>query len=162
MNKPYKNIISTNIVSYSKYLVLAEYATLDEAEKNLMKDVESFKERYGDAKWYKLFYPFAWATIKETLPQGLIYEGGSMKKYRLIMTIPNIKHKSWWWNGQPIYGFDTVDELLCFMKSKIPMCQRDIELIRNNDSLKENGRIACTSWYDVEKGEDQMTEYTSF
>ena len=65
MNKPYKNIISANIVSFSKYLVLAEYATLEEAEKNLMKDVESFKERYRTTKMYKFFYPFAWATIKE-------------------------------------------------------------------------------------------------
>ena len=70
IGKPYKNIISTNISSYLNYLVLAEYATLEEAEKNLMKDVESFKERYSDTKWYKLSYPFAWATIKE---EGLVY-----------------------------------------------------------------------------------------
>lgn len=85
-----------------------------------------------------------------------------MKKYRLRMVVANIRRCTWWWNGTSCYGFDTIDELLSFMESKIPMRQREIDLIRRSDYEKKNGRIGCTSWYEIKKGEDQMTEYTSF
>lgn len=48
------------------------------------------------------------------------------------------------------------------MTAHIPMSDRDIDIIYDNDDKKENGRLDCTSWYTVEKGEHQMTEYTSF
>lgn len=83
-------------------------------------------------------------------------------KYELIMVIANIEHKSWWWNGKSNYNFETLDELLIFMNKHIPLKQSDIEFIIKNDGKQENGKLACTSWYTVEKGEHQMTEYTSF
>ena len=82
--------------------------------------------------------------------------------YKLIMSVANIKHKSWWWDGKPFYEFGTIDELIDFMKTNIPMSKRDVEFICKNDKEQQNGRLACTSWYDVEKGEHEMTEYTSF
>jgi len=78
------------------------------------------------------------------------------------MVIANIKHTSWWWNGKSCYRFDTLDELLGFMNKHIPLRKSDIDFIRNNDKKRNNGRLACTSWYEVEKGEHEMTEYTSF
>ena len=85
-----------------------------------------------------------------------------MKKYRLRMVVANISHTSWWWNGKAFYEFDAIDELLSFMINKIPMTQREIDLIQRSDHEKKDGRIGCTSWYEIEKGEDLMTEYTSF
>lgn len=34
--------------------------------------------------------------------------------------------------------------------------------MRKADGKKTDGHIASTSWYDVYKGEPQMTEYTSY
>ena len=65
MNKPYKNIITDKIVSFARYIILAEYETKEEAEKNLKSDVTTWMEEHKKEKWYKLAYPFAWATIKE-------------------------------------------------------------------------------------------------
>lgn len=85
-----------------------------------------------------------------------------MKKYRLKMVVANISHTSWWWNGKSFYEFDTINELLSFMASKMPMTQREINLIRWYDHKKKDGHISNTLWYEIKKGEDLMTEYTSF
>lgn len=82
--------------------------------------------------------------------------------YKLIMCTANIKHKDWWWDGKPAYQFITIEGLIDFMKVLIPVDKKDIESIRKNDKKKTCGRLACTSWYEVKKGEDLMTEYTSF
>lgn len=85
--------------------------------------------------------------------------------YRLIMVIANIGHTSWyrnWQNKKAVYTFETIDELVDFMWKYIPMRDRDVEFIRNNDAKKRNGTLANTSWYQVKKGEDLMTEYTSY
>ena len=85
--------------------------------------------------------------------------------YRLIMAVANINHTSWyrsWQNRKTVYRFDSIDELIDFMWKHIPMKDRDVDFIRNNDAKYQHGRLACTSWYEVKKGEDQMTEYTSF
>lgn len=65
MNKPYKNIITDKIVSFARYIILAEYETKEEAENNLQNDIEEWKNKYKHEAWYKRAYPFAWATIKE-------------------------------------------------------------------------------------------------
>ena len=91
-------------------------------------------------------------------------------KYKLIMVVANIKHKSWWWNGRSSYQFETLDELLEFMNDHIPLgkfdglnyMRSDINSIYENDKRIDNGRLACTSWYEIEKGEHQMTDCTSF
>lgn len=82
--------------------------------------------------------------------------------YKLRMVVANISYKPWWWSGKPFYEFDTIDELMNFMVRKIPMDGNDVKLIYDNDKKQKNGRLACTSWYEVEKGEHKMTEYTSF
>lgn len=90
---------------------------------------------------------------------------GNKNMYRLIMVVVNISHTSWyrsWQNRKTVYAFETIDELIDFMWEHIPMRDRDVDFIRNNDAKKQNGSLACTSWYEVKKGEDQMTEYTSF
>jgi len=91
-------------------------------------------------------------------------------KYKLRMVVSNIRHKSWWWNGKSNYEFETLDELIDFMSEHIPLkefsgcnyMKSDINSIYENDKKYDNGRLACTSWYEVEKGEHQMTDYTSF
>ena len=83
-------------------------------------------------------------------------------KYKLIMVVSNIQHKSWWWNGKSSYEFETLSELISFMESHIPITKRDIDFICENDEKKDARGLANTSWYAVEKGEHQMTEYTSF
>lgn len=64
MEKLFKNIITDRIVSFDRYIVLAEYETKEEAENNLEKDVEHWQTEHKDKQWYKMSYPFAWATIK--------------------------------------------------------------------------------------------------
>lgn len=93
-------------------------------------------------------------------------------KYKLIMVVANIKHNSWWWNGKPCYQFNELDKLIDFMVKHIPLTNhsnipyisgsKDIELIRENDKKQDYGRLASTSWYEIEKGEHGMTEFTSF
>lgn len=85
--------------------------------------------------------------------------------YRLIMVVANIGNTSWyrsWQNRKTVYTFENIDELIDFMWEHIPMRDRDVAFIRSNDAKQKDGRLACTSWYEVKKGEDQMTEYTSF
>ena len=65
MDKLYKNVITDRIVSFDRYIVLAEYESEEDAKNNLEHDVESFKEKHKHDAWYKIIYPFAWATIKE-------------------------------------------------------------------------------------------------
>ena len=85
--------------------------------------------------------------------------------YKLVMCVANIGHMAWysnWKNRSVVYTFEYIDELIDFMWEHIPMRDRDIDFIRENDINQKNGRLACTSWYEVIKGEEQMTEYTSF
>lgn len=65
MDKLYKNVATDKIVSFSRYIVIAEYETQEEAENNLNADVNKWMEENKNKPWYKLAYPFAWATIKE-------------------------------------------------------------------------------------------------
>jgi hypothetical protein len=81
------------------------------------------------------------------------------------MVVANIGHTFWyrsWQNRKTVYTFETIYELINFMWEHIPMRDRDVDFIRNNDAKNQSGRLACTSWYEVKKSEDQMTEYTSF
>ena len=64
MEKPYKNIITDKIVSFTRYIILAEYSTRAEAESNLEKDVSEWKNK--NKMLYKKLFPIAWATIKES------------------------------------------------------------------------------------------------
>jgi hypothetical protein len=82
--------------------------------------------------------------------------------YRLEMCTPNLKYISWWRGGKSLYKFDTIDELIDFMSANIPMTIGDMDFIYREDKKKQVGRLACTSWYTIEKGKRQMTEYTSF
>lgn len=59
----YQNIISPNIISYANYIVINEYDTKAEAEAHLDKDLDAFTKKYRNTTWYKLNYPFAFATI---------------------------------------------------------------------------------------------------
>lgn len=83
-------------------------------------------------------------------------------KYTLTMCVANIKHTSWWWYGKPTMKFETIEGLISFMRSHIPLRPRDMLFIIENDKKQEHGRLACTSWYEVRKGDPMMTEYTSF
>ena len=65
MGKPYKNIITDKITSYSRYIILAEYDTRTDAENNLEKDVSEWKNK--NKTLYKKLYPLAWATVRESL-----------------------------------------------------------------------------------------------
>lgn len=59
------NVVSTNIVSYDKYFIIREYETKEEALKNYKTDVEKWIKENRNKMWYKINYPFAFATIKE-------------------------------------------------------------------------------------------------
>ena len=65
MDKPFKNVITDRTIAFDRYIVLAEYESEEDAKSNLKQDVEAFKEKYKHEAWYKMAYPFAWATIKE-------------------------------------------------------------------------------------------------
>lgn len=90
-------------------------------------------------------------------------------EYKLVVS-PNFTHKPRWkQNGfdRTVFSFYSLDELISFMQiagllqdSSFDM--RIENLMRKYDSEKTDGSIASTSWYDVYKGEPQMTEYTSY
>lgn len=85
--------------------------------------------------------------------------------YTLSMVVNNIRHKSWWWNGATSYTFDTVENLIKFIREKkIPTGEGNIKMIYKQDKIKSVGTLVFTNWYKVVKGnpEHQMTEYTSF
>ena len=65
MDKQYKNVITDRINTFDRYIVLAEYESEKDAKNNLERDVEAFKKKYKHEAWYKIAYPWAWATIKE-------------------------------------------------------------------------------------------------
>lgn len=84
--------------------------------------------------------------------------------YKLIICTANIKHYDWW-NGKNSYKFETIDEVIQCLKDIFPrgsIREWEFSNMIKHDKETENGRIASTSWYDVIKGEEQMTEYTSF
>lgn len=83
-------------------------------------------------------------------------------KYKLIIVVANVKHTSWWWNGKSEYEFETIDTLIDFMIEHMPLTNKDVDFIYRNDKNKDNGRLACTLGYEIEKGQYEMTEYTSF
>jgi hypothetical protein len=88
-------------------------------------------------------------------------KGATYMQYTLRMLLANIKHTSWW-KGKSIYTFETIEDLLRFIEEHIPITNYQYNFIIEHDKLNTRGNLACTSWYRVEKGEHQMTEYTSF
>ena len=62
-DKPFKNIVSPDIVSYRRSIIIAEYSDLDEAKRNLDRDVLEWQRSHRNTAWYKINYPFAFATI---------------------------------------------------------------------------------------------------
>ena len=66
MDKPFKNVITDRTIAFDRYIVIARYETEDEAKNNLEHDVKLFKEKYSHEVWYKMAYPWAWATIRDS------------------------------------------------------------------------------------------------
>ena len=60
----YQNIVTDKPQTYSRYLVIGEYETLEEAEKNYKSDVRKWTDENKGTMAYKLGYPFGFATIK--------------------------------------------------------------------------------------------------
>ena len=60
----YQNIVTDKPQTYSRYLVIGEYETLEEAEKNYKADVRRWTDENKGTMAYKLGYPFGFATIK--------------------------------------------------------------------------------------------------
>ena len=60
----YQNIVTDKPQTYSRYLVIGEYETLEEAEKNYKSDVRKWTDENKGTMAYKLSYPFGFATIK--------------------------------------------------------------------------------------------------
>lgn len=91
-------------------------------------------------------------------------------KYRLILCTSNISHKDWYKrlpkrnDGSviSIHHFDVIDNLIDFIKQYIPYNDKEIDRILEYNKTKIDGDLANNSWYIIKKGEDQMTEYTSF
>lgn len=61
--KIYQNIVSADTRAFRNYIVIGEYAEKAEAIARLDADEKAFREKYGETKWYKINYPFAYATI---------------------------------------------------------------------------------------------------
>lgn len=83
--------------------------------------------------------------------------------YKIIVCTANLSHKSWW-NGKASYKFDTFQEVVRCLKEIFPpnsVAERELTRMAKSDAETENGCIACTSWYEIIKGERPMTEYTS-
>lgn len=46
MDRPYKNVVTNDIVSFDKYIIFAEYETKEEAMENLKTDVNAWTEKH--------------------------------------------------------------------------------------------------------------------
>lgn len=90
--------------------------------------------------------------------------------YKIIICVANLQHYDWW-KGKTVYKYDTLEEVIRCLNSIFPphsirdwevnrmiKCDKD----RQHGVKSENGRIASTSWYEVIRGKEEMTEYTSF
>lgn len=72
------------------------------------------------------------------------------KGYKLILCMANIRH--WWKYGeQEAYEFETIDELIKFMRSHGLTDRSDLLRLRKRDREEDHGSIASTSWYEVIK-----------
>lgn len=83
--------------------------------------------------------------------------------YKIIVCTANLFHKSWW-KGKASYKFDTFQEVVRCLKEIFPpnsIADWEFTRMAKSDAKTENGCIACTSWYEIIKGERPMTEYTS-
>lgn len=83
-------------------------------------------------------------------------------KYTIEICIPNIKHCPFWWHGNAIYEFETMQEVTEFIKKHIPNQDRYINFMIANDEKRARGSLGCTSWYQVRKGARLMTDYTAY
>ena len=84
--------------------------------------------------------------------------------YKVIICTANLQHKPWW-KGKSRYSFNSIDDVIKCLKEIFPqgsIREWEFDNMKKYDTEKENGCIACTSWYEIIKGELQMTEYTSF
>ena len=83
--------------------------------------------------------------------------------YCVEIHLNNLRHKPWWvWGDIPqIYEFDSLNKVMCFLTEHHLVRQQDMEFITKQDARLETGRLVCTSWYTITKGEEGMTEYTS-
>lgn len=59
----YQNIVTDKPQTYSRYLVIGEYETLEEAEKHYKTDIQKWTDENKGTMAYKLGYPFGFATI---------------------------------------------------------------------------------------------------
>lgn len=86
-----------------------------------------------------------------------------IKTYRVELSLANLRHKPWWvWGDIPrIYEFDSLNKVMCFLTDHNLVRQQDMEFITKQDARLETGRLSCTLWYTITKGEEGMTEYTS-
>ena len=71
----YQNIVTDKPQTYSHYLVIGEYETLEEAEKNYKADVRKWTDENKGTMAYKLGYPFGFATIKGNWTMDLFENG---------------------------------------------------------------------------------------
>jgi hypothetical protein len=96
---------------------------------------------------------------------GFVREEEALSKvgYKIEIHLNNLRHKDWWtWGSIPIYyTFGSLSTVLLFLRDHKLVRPQDEEFITKQDARLETGRLACTSWYTITKGEESMTEYTS-
>ncbi len=61
--KQYQNIVTDKPCSYQRYEVINSYETLEEAKENYEKDSEQWEDKHKGSMFYKLGFPFGFATI---------------------------------------------------------------------------------------------------
>lgn len=64
--KRYQNIVTDKPVSYSRYLIIADYDSEEEAKAHYAADVAAWTEKNKGTIAYKIGYPFGFATICDT------------------------------------------------------------------------------------------------
>lgn len=82
----------------------------------------------------------------------------TQKTYKLRIVVENLPD----WKDKPVWNFISIMDAISFLDANFHLPEWEKDRIRKNDATKENGSLACTSWYELEKGEHQMTAYTSW
>lgn len=59
----YQNIVTDKPQTYSRYLIIGEYETLEEATNHYKTDIQKWTDKNKGTMAYKLCYPFGFATI---------------------------------------------------------------------------------------------------
>ncbi len=78
--------------------------------------------------------------------------------YVLSISENNVKHLPWWWDGDSVSKFQTINQLVQFLQRHIPVSEKTIAEIYRTDAQIQYGVIFQNTWYKVEKVKEKYVK----